>query len=819
MKNIAFTKRIFAAILAVSLLGCSAISVSAYDSEYDDPIPAEEPIPWEEPEPERPQSPIIFEDYYCLEFDNCIAIVGYCGTSEEVRIPAELNGLPVKKIDTGFFGFNFVSVFIPSTVEYIGSISFQDPFGRPNTAESITVDDNNPFFSSYDGILYNKDKTELIKCPPGKQGKCNVLNGTETIKAYAFQNCECLTNITLPNTLRTIEQNAFYYCSSLKFLRIPEGVKRIGETCLMGCTGLRGVIIPDTAETTSYDSDHYNDDEPYPSAGMIGYYNGNPIIFGSKGSIAEREAEYNNLTFLDLDAIKSGKNIFNPVLSEDGYAYFVYEADNEGIYEFNFTSEQTVELSENINLAASYSAAPSISKAGSKSYYLDKGEFVIWKFANFDDNVESLKCDNIKVGVSFEEVKSGFGSYMVKADNGNNNKFVLKAPADDVYVFELSSDTSFYQFDHGSDEYGSYGYATSSTINRYTTIRELKKDQVIIFEIDEAYSDVKVTVSNTYSDYCGSYAIYTYSSYNASVKGVSAEGSGQIYTTSNYGSAFNKVEDFVKNVYINSGITYIGNHAFYRMNNLEKVYIPRTVAVIADNAFDYRYFEPQDPNLPPTPVAYDDGIDKVMDYITIYGYSGSYAESYAAEKGIPFVALNEITDDKTQIVAVGEFEEGTKLDVKELAIDDIVFDESNREIKAYFDIRLVNGENEVKPESPVTIRIPYSGAVSNVEVFRLNEDGTKDKMNCTYDGGYISFVTDHFSKYIVVANTGVLGDTNGDGIADIADSLMISRYDAGLITLDDAKVAVSDVNNDGSADIADALKIARFDAGLIDSLS
>ena len=92
-------------------------------------------------------------------------------------------------------------------------------------------------------------------------------------------------------------------------------------------------------------------------------------------------------------------------------------------------------------------------------------------------------------------------------------------------------------------------------------------------------------------------------------------------------------------------------------------------------------------------------------------------------------------------------------------------------------------------------------------------------MNCTYDGGYISFVTDHFSKYIVVANTGVLGDTNGDGIADIEDSLMISRYDAGLITLDDAKVAVSDVNNDGSADIADALKIARFDAGLIDSLS
>lgn len=47
---------------------------------------------------------------------------------------------------------------------------------------------------------------------------------------------------------------------------------------------------------------------------------------------------------------------------------------------------------------------------------------------------------------------------------------------------------------------------------------------------------------------------------------------------------------------------------------------------------------------------------------------------------------------------------------------------------------------------------------------------------------------------------------------------MISRYDAGLINLDEKQLALSDVNKDGEVDIADALMISRFDAGLIDSL-
>ena len=62
------------------------------------------------------------------------------------------------------------------------------------------------------------------------------------------------------------------------------------------------------------------------------------------------------------------------------------------------------------------------------------------------------------------------------------------------------------------------------------------------------------------------------------------------------------------------------------------------------------------------------------------------------------------------------------------------------------------------------------------------------------------------------------GDTNGDGKATIADSLMIARYEVKLRTLTDEQLAVSDVNYDGKVTIADALKIARYEVKLISSL-
>ena len=65
----------------------------------------------------------------------------------------------------------------------------------------------------------------------------------------------------------------------------------------------------------------------------------------------------------------------------------------------------------------------------------------------------------------------------------------------------------------------------------------------------------------------------------------------------------------------------------------------------------------------------------------------------------------------------------------------------------------------------------------------------------------------------------VFGDVNFDGVVDIADALMISRYDAGLTQLDEKQLFAGDVNGDGEVDIADALMISRYEVGLIDGFT
>lgn len=111
-------------------------------------------------------------------------------------------------------------------------------------------------------------------------------------------------------------------------------------------------------------------------------------------------------------------------------------------------------------------------------------------------------------------------------------------------------------------------------------------------------------------------------------------------------------------------------------------------------------------------------------------------------------------------------------------------------------VNLNEGKVDVKIDSPQkTVVTEYWGMDQYSETVSLGEDYTD--------------ICHSFQKS---------GDTNGDGTADIADALMISRYDAGLIALDSTQLSVSDVNHDGSVDIADALMIARFDAGLIESL-
>lgn len=127
--------------------------------------------------------------------------------------------------------------------------------------ESINVDENNPYFCSVDGVLYNKDKTELIFYPNGKTvlvknesgavvgGELSLPDSVVSIRDNAFYLCSNLYSVTLNNGLKTIGNKAFLKCENLQKITFPDTVEEIGADAFSYCNSLKAVEIPSSVKS------------------------------------------------------------------------------------------------------------------------------------------------------------------------------------------------------------------------------------------------------------------------------------------------------------------------------------------------------------------------------------------------------------------------------------------------------------------------------------------------------------------------------------------------------------------------------------------
>jgi len=90
-------------------------------------------------------------------------------------------------------------------------------YNMPESLENIEVSCDNPNYISIDGVLYNKEKTRLIKYPPKKEGTDFIIpSGVEYIDEYAFLDCVFLEKIYVPSSVRRIHSTSFMTNNSLK---------------------------------------------------------------------------------------------------------------------------------------------------------------------------------------------------------------------------------------------------------------------------------------------------------------------------------------------------------------------------------------------------------------------------------------------------------------------------------------------------------------------------------------------------------------------------------------------------------------------------
>ncbi|MBQ6268100.1 MAG: leucine-rich repeat protein [Clostridia bacterium] len=167
--------------------------------------------------------------------------------------------------------------------------------------KAVFVDAGNPAYTSVDGVLYNKEMTEIILHPiknsayraalalglqaPADEAGCDaflkeldrlfpgeeeptdaqakqamadtgaVYTIPDTVTAVApfcFNYCETLTRIDLPDGLKTIGQMSFFKCKSLESIRLPDGLESIGADGLSYCEKLDYIFVPASVKSIGH---------------------------------------------------------------------------------------------------------------------------------------------------------------------------------------------------------------------------------------------------------------------------------------------------------------------------------------------------------------------------------------------------------------------------------------------------------------------------------------------------------------------------------------------------------------------------------------
>ena len=141
-----------------------------------------------------------------------------------------------------------ISITIGNSVLSIGSYAF----AKITDLTSINVDSDNQYYLSLDGVLFNKDKTTLIRYSTEKSSSYEIPNSVTSIGNGAFWFCARLTSVTIPDSVTSIGDLAFTNCKGLTSMTIPNSVTTIGESAFASCTGLTSIEIPNGLTSIDY---------------------------------------------------------------------------------------------------------------------------------------------------------------------------------------------------------------------------------------------------------------------------------------------------------------------------------------------------------------------------------------------------------------------------------------------------------------------------------------------------------------------------------------------------------------------------------------
>ena len=212
-----------------------------------------------------------------------------CDKLVNVNIPNGLTDIGIRAFESCI---SLKNIIIPSSVTNIGNSAFNGCY----SLKSIEVAEDNSNYSSADGVLFNKNKSNLICCPGGKAGEYTIPDFVTSMSSGAFSNCRSITKVVIPNTITSIPYGAFTQCYALTDVVIPNSVTSIEDSAFKQCSSLANITIPSSVTNIGTDAfnDTYKKQEGEPRNNKNRYI----TLFVTTGSYAETWAKTKGCKFV-----------------------------------------------------------------------------------------------------------------------------------------------------------------------------------------------------------------------------------------------------------------------------------------------------------------------------------------------------------------------------------------------------------------------------------------------------------------------------------------------------------------------------------------
>ena len=157
----------------------------------------------------------------------------YTGSSDEIVVPAETNGIPVTRITGCPTPAGVKTIVIPDSVTSISDVAFPNcEFRKFATGNGLT------------GLPYALIDADVLESAVIGDGITDIYN-------VAFRNCKNLKEVILGKSIANIGVSAFKNCTSLENLTLPSSLEKIDEYAFLNCVNLRSVTVSSNINTAA----------------------------------------------------------------------------------------------------------------------------------------------------------------------------------------------------------------------------------------------------------------------------------------------------------------------------------------------------------------------------------------------------------------------------------------------------------------------------------------------------------------------------------------------------------------------------------------